>query len=379
MKQRLTEEQKNWILVLSGSGILIIAAYLGISKLSLVRQGLFFVFQTVMPFIFGYAIAFLVAPAMFRIERFLRSHSSWSSTALRIVATAGSIIILLLIVVLFFALIIPQLIASAMNLSNSIEGYYQQFQQLVTQLENSNWELVNTLMLTLETSVHEIVNYVSEWIPNIITNTISASIQVVKVMMNLLIGIVVAIYLLLDYERFHKQCKRILYALFNKKHAMELERVSAITSKMFNQFVVGKAVDSLIIGILCLIGCLIFRFPYAALIAFVVGITNMIPFFGPFIGAIPCIVLLVMVNPIYALWFAVFILALQQLDGNVIGPYILGDSLGLPSIWIMFAVIVGGGLFGIVGMFVGVPVFAVIYTLFREFITNRLKEKDISI
>ena len=151
------------------------------------------------------------------------------------------------------------------------------------------------------------------------------------------------------------------------------------SSRIFNQFIVGKAIDSLIIGIICLVGCMVMKLPYYGLIAFVVGVTNMIPFFGPFIGAIPCMFLLLLVDPMKMLMFTLFIFFLQQLDGNVIGPAILGDALGLPSLLIMFAVIIGGGLFGVLGMFIGVPVFALIYTLFKEFVGKSLDKKKIVI
>ena len=147
---------------------------------------------------------------------------------------------------------------------------------------------------------------------------------------------------------------------------------------MFYKFFFGKAMDSLIIGILCYICCTFMRMPYAVMIAVIVGITNVIPVFGPFLGAIPCMIILVMINWVKALEFMVFIVILQQIDGNIIGPYILGDAVGLPTLWVMFAIIVGGALFGVVGMFLGVPTFAVIYTLIKEWTHNRLESKKLT-
>ena len=156
-----------------------------------------------------------------------------------------------------------------------------------------------------------------------------------------------------------------------------LIQLSRLTSRMFNSFIIGKMIDSLIIGVICFIGMLIMRLPFAVLISFIVGLTNMIPVFGPFIGAVPGIFILFIVDPIYSLIFAVFVLLLQQFDGNILGPMILGDQLGLPSLWVMFSIIVGGGMFGILGMFLGVPVFAVLYVVVRGFVSGRLKEKNI--
>ena len=148
---------------------------------------------------------------------------------------------------------------------------------------------------------------------------------------------------------------------------------------MFNSFIIGKTVDSLIVGVICYIVMLIFRWPYPVLISLIIGVTNMIPVFGPFIGAIPALFLLFIVDPSAALWFALFIIILQQIDGNIIGPLILQDSMGLPSLWIMFAIILGGGFFGLVGMFLGVPVFAVVYVIIKEIVNQRLIDKEIEV
>ena len=148
---------------------------------------------------------------------------------------------------------------------------------------------------------------------------------------------------------------------------------------MFNSFIIGKTVDSLIVGVICYIVMLIFGWPYPVLISLIIGVTNMIPVFGPFIGAIPALFLLFIVDPSAALWFALFIIILQQIDGNIIGPLILQDSMGLPSLWIMFAIILGGGFFGLVGMFLGVPVFAVVYVIIKEIVNQRLIDKEIEV
>ena len=166
-------------------------------------------------------------------------------------------------------------------------------------------------------------------------------------------------------------------AIMDKDTAMHFEYVNRLTSKMFNSFIFGKALDSLVIGIVCYICMVVMNMPYAPLIGVVVGVTNMIPVFGPFLGAIPCAIILLLIDPIKAIEFVIFILILQQVDGNIIGPYILGDSMGLPTLWIMFAILIGGALFGVAGMFLGVPVFSVIYVLVREWTHERLKQKNI--
>jgi predicted PurR-regulated permease PerM len=199
----------------------------------------------------------------------------------------------------------------------------------------------------------------------------------VSVLIRTVIGFIVSIYILLDRERFTVQFRKLTYAIFSKKQSERLFEISKLSARMFNSFIIGKTVDSLIVGVICYIFMLIFGWPYPVLISLIIGVTNMIPVFGPFIGAIPALFLLFIVDPSAALWFALFIIILQQIDGNIIGPLILQDSMGLPSLWIMFAIIIGGGFFGLIGMFLGVPVFAIIYVIVKEIVNQRLKDKEI--
>ncbi|MDD6467596.1 MAG: AI-2E family transporter [Erysipelotrichaceae bacterium] len=379
MKEYLTKETKNLIFVLSVTGIILLSSYFIISEFDKVQDLIRIIVKTTMPFIIGFAVAFILAPLLFRIEAVLFKFSKLNKKQVRAFATAGSIVFLIFCITIFFVLITPQIISSVISLSASIEDYIATAEVLLHELSEmyqANMEIVEWIITSFESGLTGILQYLSDYLPTLITNTISASIKAVQLAFNFIVGLVVAVYILFDYERFHRQARMVLYAILPNKYADELLRIAQISSEVFNKFVIGKAIDSLIIGILCLIGCLILGFPYAYLIAFVVGITNMIPFFGPFIGAIPCALLLFLVKPIYLIWFGLFILVLQQLDGNVIGPYILGDALGLPSIWIMFAVLVGGGLFGVVGMFLGVPIFAILYLLFKEFVIRRMRKKN---
>ena len=184
-------------------------------------------------------------------------------------------------------------------------------------------------------------------------------------------------YLMLDKEKLVTQSKMCVYALFDAERANHIVQAFRFTHKTFGGFISGKIIDSLIIGILCYIGTSLIGTPYQLLVSVVVGVTNVIPFFGPYLGAIPSAFLILMVNPLQCLYFLIFILILQQFDGNILGPLILGDKLGLPSLAILFSVCVGGGLFGIVGMFIGVPTFAVLYYAIKELIDYRLEKKQI--
>ena len=224
-----------------------------------------------------------------------------------------------------------------------------------------------------EAMLESMLGMAKDYVPKILNYSWSF----VRQTFNFFIAVIIAVYILLEKERFTEQFKKLAYALLPKPKVEALIQLSRLTSRMFNSFIIGKMIDSLIIGVICFIGMLIMRLPFAVLISFIVGLTNMIPVFGPFIGAVPGIFILFIVDPIYSLIFAVFVLLLQQFDGNILGPMILGDQLGLPSLWVMFSIIVGGGMFGILGMFLGVPLFAVLYVVVRGFVSGQLKEKNI--
>lgn len=382
MKKFWNEKVLNYIVALTTTGLIILAAYFAVSRIQVLKTVVDLVVTTTMPFIIGFVIAFLLAPFMYKVEGLLSAKTNLKAKLKRVLSVVASLLLFFFIIFIFFAIITPELVDSVVLLSNSIDGYLASLEKILDSIAfefRSNRELMNWIINNIESAVQSGIAYVTEYIPTFITNALSASIQVVKFAFNFLIGIIVATYYLLDYENLHKKTKMIIYAVFPKGIADELQRISTLSSRIFNQFIVGKAIDSLIIGIICLVGCMIMKLPYYGLIAFVVGVTNMIPFFGPFIGAIPCMFLLLLVDPMKMLMFTLFIFFLQQLDGNVIGPAILGDALGLPSLLIMFAVIIGGGLFGFMGMFIGVPVFALIYTLFKEFVGKSLDKKKIVI
>jgi predicted PurR-regulated permease PerM len=190
-------------------------------------------------------------------------------------------------------------------------------------------------------------------------------------------GLIIALYILCDRERFYIQIKKVAYTLFSEPVVKQMRDLAKLSSKMFNSFIVGKIVDSLIIGIICYVGMSLIGFDFALLISFIVGCTNVIPVFGPFIGAVPGFVILLIVNPLDSLWFLVFIFALQQFDGNILGPMILGDSMGIPTLYVMFAILVGGGFFGIPGMFLGVPIFSIIYVVVKASVEKQLEKKQI--
>ena len=219
-------------------------------------------------------------------------------------------------------------------------------------------------------SVQEIISEVS-------TSLIGSVVDLLVWLFNFIIGIIISIYLLSSKELFCAQAKKITYALLREERANNLINNMRFANKTFGGFLIGKILDSFIIGILCFIGTSVLKIPYALLISVIVGVTNIIPFFGPYLGAIPCALILIMINPIKCVVFLIFVLVLQQFDGNVLGPKILGNSTGLSSFWVIFSITVFGGLFGVLGMFVGVPVFAVIYAAIKTFVSQRLVKKNL--
>ena len=191
--------------------------------------------------------------------------------------------------------------------------------------------------------------------------------------MDFLVGIIVSVYMLAMKEQSLARCCKLLYGVCKEDHARWIARAVRRADGIFSGFVRGKLLDSLIIGILCLIGCTLLKMPYAPLVSLIVGVTNVIPFFGPFIGAVPATLLILIQSPIKAIWFVLFVLVLQQLDGNVIGPKILGNTTGLSSFWVLFSILLFGGLWGFVGMIVGVPLFAVIYDVIKKLVFHGLR------
>ena len=201
--------------------------------------------------------------------------------------------------------------------------------------------------------------------------------SVVETLFDIAVGVIVSVYVLNSKEKFTGQCKKITYALLSRERANLMLQITRKSHKIFGGFVIGKIIDSIIIGILCFIGLSILDMPYTLLVSVIVGVTNVVPFFGPYIGAIPSAILILLSEPIKGIYFVIFILVLQQFDGNILGPKILGDSTGLSAFWVVFSILLGGGLFGFVGMIMGVPTFAVFYYLVSMFIEQKLERKKL--
>lgn len=375
--KNMDPEVKKQVIAFSVSGVIIVSFYLICNNLRIVGNAISSIFSSMMPFIIGILFALILVPIRRIIENKWLCRAKLSRKAKRRVSVALSMLFLLAIIVGFFSFLIPQLVASISSFAKNLDAYTDSVSHFISSMGSDN-EVASVLNNALDSAY----NVISGWLVGNkggFVQIVSYSVTFVKNIINFFIGLIVTMYLLLQEEIFKKQVKKFLYATLKEKHADACLDVCRLTAEMFNKFIFGKALDSLIIGIACYIVVNILDMPYAPLISFTIGITNMIPVFGPFIGAIPCLILLVIINPWKALEFLIFIFILQQIDGNLLGPYILGDSLGLPTLWVMFAIIVGGALFGIAGMFLGVPVFSVIYTLVSRTVNSAVRDKKIDV
>ena len=336
-----------------------------------------------MPFIYGAVIAYLLKPVCNTIEGFLRRFIPERMKGLiSVLSVALTILFGLLLVYALVMMIVPQLVTSVTTLYYTAQRNFAKFVQWANHVEfiENNEQIMNMLNSaydTINTSVDNLVK--TKLLPsmqNIVSGAAIGVLNVVTWAKNLFIGIIVAVYMLASRKRFVQQAKLVLYSVFKPRWAQLIIEEIQYADKMFGGFINGKIMDSAIIGVLCYIGCMIFKFPSALLVSVIIGVTNVIPFFGPFIGAIPATLLILIQNPIKALWFILFVLVLQQLDGNVIGPKILGNTTGLSSFWVLFSILLFGGLWGFVGMIVGVPLFAVIYDVIKKLVIHGLKRHE---
>lgn len=359
------------------SGVIIAAVCFAFMHVPEISNFLLLIWKAMAPFTWGFCIAFILSPLSRMCEERWLVNWNVSPKLKRVVSVAVSLIFFVLVITLFFVILIPQLISSFNSLTSSMDGYISTLEQFLRRFGQYQ-ELDDILVSLYEMIKENLVGWVSGS-NGIVTKVLSYSVNVVRGVLNFLIGIIIAVYLLIDKERWKRQFKKMAYSMMSVEQAENLFHVLRLTRQMLDSFIFGKALDSLIIGIATAICCALMKIPYVPLIAFIVGITNMIPVFGPFIGAVPCAFILLIISPAKALEFIIFILVLQQIDGNILGPYILGDSMGLPPVWIMFAIIVGGAIWGVLGMFLGVPIFSVIYILVKDQVNRKLKEKRIRV
>ncbi|WP_274969842.1 AI-2E family transporter [Lachnoanaerobaculum orale] len=342
------------------------------SKLGIIASALKTVVSTVSSVLYGVVMAFLMAPVYDRISAWVEEILSsffpkWKKSGkwAKFIATLACLIILIFVIFALIMMIIPELVNSITNVIGYAPDGMSNLENWLKDILNKNPDL-EKLVIGNYQDISERVSDIATTnvLPNVntyIKNLSSGVINALGVLVNIIIGMMVMMYLLNMKTTLSSQAKKIVYSMAGVKIGNEIVTEARYIKNMFEKFIVGKIIDSIIIGIINYFFMVIIHMPYALLISVVVGVTNVIPFFGPFIGAIPSIVLLLLVSPFTALQFAVWILVLQQVDGNIIGPKILGQTTGLPSFWVLFSILLFGGLFGIVGMIIAVPTWAIIY------------------
>ena len=377
------------------TAFLVVAAailfYMALSYIPAIGKAIKALFGILSPFIWGLVITYLLAPLMKWLERkalgpacvwlFRKNKKKNGKKLARSLSVLLSVIVLLAILTLLVYLIIPQLYSSietiVVNSNSYIEkasGWvekqladYPAIETYVTSaLDNFNDSIIDWLRTT-----------VLPGLGSFVSNVAGGLVVFIKGIYNLIIGIIVSVYILSNLERFSAGAKRLLYCVFTVEAADKLVDGIRFTDRTFIGFITGKLLDSAIIGVLCYIFCAIVGMPYALLVSVIIGLTNIIPFFGPFIGAVPSALIILLVDPLKCLIFVIFIIVLQQVDGNFIGPKILGSSIGISGFWVMFSIILGAGLFSFWGMLLGVPVFVVIYTLVDKAVSRKLKRSDL--
>lgn len=371
------------IMLIIGIGLL---TFFALYRFNAIAEIVGKIFNILAPILYGVAIAYILNPIMVFWERKFYSLLSKRNTNTEKVqkisrALGISISLLMAIAVLFviFYLVLPELISTVYGLIISIPGQLEGFEHYLTSIMDSNSEF----SALAQPIIASLTDWFEGWLKNDLFNKVTGIttglFNFVNVLIDILLGFIISVYVLSGKDVFISKSKMIIYACLSRENANVVLDIARKSNRIFSGFISGKLIDSLIIGVLCFIGLSILKMPYVILVSVIVGVTNVIPFFGPYIGAIPSAFLIFLVSPIQGLYFLIFILILQQIDGNIIGPKILGEFTGLSAFWVVFAILLGGGLFGFIGMLLGVPVFAVIYYIAGQIIERLLKNKNLPV
>ena len=367
--------------------------FMALNYIGLVGKALRKLARILSPFIWGLVITYLLSPLVRVLQdRVFRPFFRWVFRKSKrhqgiLLTRACSVlfaeIIMLAIITGLFFLIIPQLYSSIETFVTNSPTYIESLTTWATKMLTDFPEIRNYVTQVLG----DMNNNVMAWLQttvlptlgNLLSNVGTGVRYVVTAVYNLVVGIIVSIYILGNIETFSANAKRVLYSVLSVEAAKKFLDGLDFVDRTFIGFLNGKLLDSAIIGLICYIVCAILNMPYALLVSVIIGLTNIIPFFGPFIGAVPSVIIILMISPIKALIFVIFIIILQQVDGNLIGPKILGSTVGINGFWVMFSIILGAGLFGFWGMLLGVPVFVVIYTIINNSVDEKLRRSELPV
>ncbi len=331
------------------------------------------------PVIWSAILAFMMNPIMKSVEKFFSRFIFRKKPRPRLTRVLGIIVASIVLIVIIAAIIlaiIPEIIS---NIPGIYDGLTNNIIPSVTQWVNKTLEDNPSLAAIVSNELNDLSvslqSLLSSLVPQL-TNLLSSVFDFANSVKNFIFGFILAIYFLFSKNQLSAQTKKLVVALFKEDVYTKIFALSSNTNNALLNFIYGKIIDSFIIGCICCVGMLILRMPYVMLISIIIGITNIIPVFGPFIGGIPCAILVLIADPSKTIWFVLFILILQQFDGNILGPKILGNKIGLSSFWVLFAILVFGSMFGIVGMIIGVPIFAVIFDVVSAIVNSKLQSKN---
>ena len=391
MKHEDWKEQIKWGITAFSVLAAVSLVYVLVNNFYAVKQNLAVFLQILMPIIYGAVLAYLMSPVYNLVVKILGKvyyfflGEKASQRFLGFFGTVASILFLFFLTSGLVSMLIPELTKSVLSLYfslpdtinrsyNNLAVILEKFPDLRPYAEKA-YEEISSFFTGKPDNTQAIFAHLQN-LATFFTNGIWSTLTIVK---NILIGLIVMVYLLNMKDLLRRQFRKLLFALFSQKKAKGIIEEMQYVHRVFGGFILGKIIDSIIIGILTFFVLSLMKMPYTLLVSVIVGVTNVIPFFGPFIGAIPCFFLILLTSPIQSLYFAIAILIIQQIDGNIIGPKVLGDSTGLSSFWVLFSILLFGGLFGFVGMIIAVPFWAVIMNALRRYMDRRLQKKNLPI
>ncbi|MEF2689824.1 MAG: AI-2E family transporter [Bacilli bacterium] len=388
MKRKIQNEYIYWgITALSviALGILFYFAILRFDNIIKIIGKILYIFR---PLLYGIIIAFILTQSFnFFNRKFTKLLSKRSKDTIKvkkeskIISISISILILLLILFWIFYLLIPKLLISVVGIVEMLPDSIVKVESWLENILKGNPAIENIILTMINDSSKSILSYLSEGIlpkmENIVTTVTVGLNGMYEFLRDFTIGIVFSVYLLINKNKYVSEMKKFIYTFLGIKKGNSLLQGARYSYKIFNGFIKGKLLTSVALGIVCYIAMILFKMPYAALISLIVAITNIIPFFGPIIGWVPGVILLLLINPIQALYFTIIIIVLQQIEGNILSPKIVGDSIGLSGFWVLFSIMIFGGIFGLVGMIIGVPIFAIFYHFASYQLKKYLAKKDL--
>ncbi|MCD7770309.1 MAG: AI-2E family transporter [Oscillospiraceae bacterium] len=361
-----------------------ISFYFILSNAASIGAGLNVLKGVLTPFIIGAVIAYLLKPVCNFFEQKLsdlrRNKGKTPGKGVEALSIVLSLVSALAVICILLVLVFPTLVESIQSLLLQIPDALQRLTNWLLQLAGNNETLHNYITNLSESAAQSIPEWLTDTLLPVLETLIGSVFtgvsSVITLAKNILVGVIAAVYILGNRKRFAVQAKKLSYSVLGGKWSRRLTNEVRYADRVFGGFITGRIIDSLIIGLICFVGTLIFRMPYGVLVSVIVGVTNIIPFFGPFIGGIPSFLLMLMTDPAKAVIFLIFIVVLQQFDGNFLGPKILGNVTGLSGFWVLFSIMVFGGLFGFPGMLLGVPVFAVIYDIIRKLVNKGVARRS---